>query len=776
MKFTSRERAIKMDYKNLLNDPQYDAVTTKDGAVLILAGAGSGKTRVITYRICYLIKECGVDPYNILAITFTNKAAKEMLERTQNLIEEKAGGMWINTFHACCGKILRIHGPLLGYTKNFIIYDDTESKTVIKDCLKRLNLDEKKYPVNLIKNIISKAKDEMMWPGDYRATIPYDDRNGKIIADVYEMYQQTLEQNNAMDFDDMILKTLEIFKKYPEVLEMYQDRFRYIMVDEYQDTNKAQFEFINLLASKYGNLCVVGDDDQSIYSFRGADITNILNFEKNYANCKVVRLEENYRSTSTILDAANNVIKNNPYRKSKKLWTSGEKGNKIVRYEGSDQNEEALYISNIISNGVKSGQYKYSDYTILYRINALSQSLESCFSRRSIPYRIFGGLRFFDRKEIKDIVAYLRLIANPNDDLALRRIINVPARGIGKTTLGYIEELALNNNCSMFDICARANMFPGELSRSAGKLVSFAGKIFQLIELSEKMAVSDFVSEMIDQLGIIEEYKIENTDEAQSRIQNIDEFKSVAQEFEKDQMELEDGDVSFSAFIQNVTLSSDMDNADDSEDKVTMMTVHNAKGLEFPVVFMVGMEEGIFPSARSFEEKYGVEEERRLCYVAITRAKKQLYITSASNRMLYGRTSYAAPSRFLKEIPGELLDGKVKSSVSFGTSAFTTKKPDYGYKPTTGKFTSSGSVGTGSVNKGPSLSTYGIFKPTPKTSVVPSKPVASFNIGDKVNHKKYGTGIVTKLEGSGENAKIEVNFETEGTKRFMLNFANLEKS
>jgi len=768
-----------MDYKSLLNGPQYEAVTQKDGPVLILAGAGSGKTRVITYRICYLIKECGIDPYNILAITFTNKAAREMLERTQGLIEERTNGMWINTFHACCGKILRSHGPLLGYTKNFIIYDESESKTVIKDCLKRLNLDEKRYPVNLIKSVISKAKDEMLWPSDYRASIPYGDRNGKIIADIYEMYQQTLEQNNAMDFDDMILKTLEIFKRYPDVLEMYQNRFRYIMVDEYQDTNKAQFEFVNLLASKYGNLCVVGDDDQSIYSFRGADITNILNFEKNYKNCKVVRLEENYRSTSTILDAANNVIKNNPSRKSKKLWTSGEKGNKIIRYEGTDQNEEALYISNIITSSVKSGERKYSDFTILYRINALSQSLESAFSRRSIPYRVFGGLRFFDRKEIKDIVAYLRLIANPDDALALRRIINVPARGIGKTTLGYVEELALSNQCSMFEICARANMYPGELSRAAGKLVTFAAKIYQLSEKTDKMSVAQFVEYMIEDLGIIDELKAENTEEAESRIENIKEFYTVAQEFENDQLELEDGDISFSAFLQNVTLSSDMDNSDDTEDKVTMMTVHNAKGLEFPVVFMVGMEEGIFPSARSFEEKYGVEEERRLCYVAITRAKQQLYITSASNRMLYGRTSYGIPSRFLKEIPDELIEGTTKKkTTSFDTYSYTGSSRTTGFGkpgPVVSKTTQT-SVSFSSNSKGPSLSSYGIFKP----SATPSKPANKtvsfdFKPGDMVTHKKYGTGTVVKLEGSGDNTKIEVSFDDAGVKRFMLSFANLEK-
>ena len=751
-----------MDYKALLNGPQYEAVTQKNGPVLILAGAGSGKTRVITYRICYLIHECGIAPHHILAITFTNKAAREMMERTQSLLGDGTPGMWINTFHACCGRILRVHGELLGYTKNFIIYDETETKTVIKDCLKKKNLDDKKYPVNMIRSVISSAKDQMLSPEDFKKTIAPGDRNGQLLSELYELYQYTLEQNNAMDFDDMILKTILLFRLYPEVLDLYQERFRYIMVDEYQDTNKAQFEFINMLASKYGNLCVVGDDDQSIYSFRGADITNILDFEKNYRNCKVIKLEENYRSTQTILDAANSVIKNNHARKRKELWTSNGPGAKIRRYCGSDQNDEAFFISSMIAAAVKSGKRRYSDFTILYRINALSQSIESNFSRRGIPYKIYGGMKFFDRKEIKDLVAYLRLIANHSDDLALRRIINVPARGIGKTTLGYVEELSLSQHCSMFDICASANNFPGQLGRSAGKLIPFAAQIARLSEKAAELPVSEFVEEVIDQLGMIEEYEAEHSEEADNRIENIREFVSVAKEFEKDQRELEDGDVSFSSFLQNVALSSDMDENKGDGDGVTMMTVHNAKGLEFPVVFVVGMEEGLFPSFRSFEERDGIDEERRLCYVAITRAKEELYMTYTSNRMLYGKTSYCQPSRFIKEVPAALYEDR-GGHVEIGE-----RKPLGEYKKASA-YASPVSRTTGV------FSSYSVFRTPAPAAKREAAPVPSLFSGDRVVHKKYGQGVVNKIEGSGDNAKIEVDFDEFGVKRFMLAFANLEK-
>lgn len=760
-----------IEYENLLNPQQLEAVKHKDGPLLILAGAGSGKTRVITYRIAYLIQEYGVHPANILAITFTNKAAREMQERTEGLIEGRTGGMWINTFHAVCGRILRSHGELLGYTRNFIIYDDTETKTVIKDCLKRMNLDEKRYPVNLIKAAISSAKDEMLTPAEYKATVPLGNKPAEVMANIYEMYQRTLETNNAMDFDDMILKTIDIFKEYPEVLEYYQERFLYIMVDEYQDTNKAQFEFVRLLAQRYGNLCVVGDDDQSIYSFRGADISNILNFEKNYKGCKVIKLEENYRSTQNILNAANGIIQNNRGRKGKRLWTSNGDGEKVFRYTAGDQNDEAYFITQSISAAVRQGKYKYSDFTILYRINALSQNLESAFTRRGIPYRVYGGLKFFDRKEIKDIIAYLRLVYNTRDDLALRRIINVPARGIGKTTLSNIEELAGLEQVSMFQICASANQYPGRLGRGAdGKLLAFAAKISLLAEKVESMGIAELVETVINESGMLDEYKAENTVESETRIQNLQEFISVAKEFEADQRELEDGDASFSGFLQSVALSSDMDDEKGSADCVTMMTIHNAKGLEFPIVFVIGMEEGVFPSFRSFEELNGLDEERRLCYVAITRAKEELYLINAASRMLYGKTSYNVPSRFLNELPPESCEIVKGSFVGRAPASVSGRSDELGYRKSERK----PSFGSGAASIRSSVSVYGNFRSGGTAAAAAAKPAASYAIGQRVTHKKYGEGTVEKIEGSGDNAKIEILFDEFGPKRFMLAFANLD--
>ena len=749
-----------MDYKNLLNPPQYDAVTTKDGPVLILAGAGSGKTRVITYRISYLINECGVNPAEILAITFTNKAAREMLERTDSLVPNRSKGLWINTFHACCGKILRVFADLVGYTKSFIVYDDSEQKTIIKDALKELNLDPKQYPVPLIRAIISNAKDNMLLPGDFEKQIIPGDANQKRIAEVYKIYQRKLIQNNAMDFDDMILNTIILFKEFPHVLEQYQNRFKYIMVDEYQDTNKSQFEFVNLLASKYENLCVVGDDDQSIYSFRGADVSNILNFEKNYPNAKVIKLEENYRSTQTILDAANAVIKNNKYRKSKALWTSTKGGKKIKTFLASDQNEEAYFVSKTISDMVSTGNWEYKDFTILYRINALSQSLESNLRRRNIPYRVYGGLKFFDRKEIKDLISYLRLASNESDDLALKRIINEPARGIGKTTIERIEFTAQQQGISMYEVCARADEFTSDLGKAQSKLMSFANLIDDMRECTSGATVSEIVQFVVDNSGLVQAYKDENTDEAESRLQNLKEFVSVAKEFENDQLELEEGDASFDSFLQNIALSSDMDENADSDNCVSLMTMHNAKGLEFPVVFIVGAEDGIFPSAKSFSENNGIEEERRLCYVAITRAKKELYLTHTGSRMLYGQTTCSVPSRFIKEIPDELIEGGCK-------------------KPANKSYFGSSVHSMASAKKSTTKSNYNPFDSFVKKQTVDGPgPIGEdkhYEVGEKVFHKKYGNGTVAKIEGIGKDAKIDVLFDEFGNKRFMLVFADLQK-
>ena len=743
-----------MDYQSLLNPEQYEAVTTKDGPILIFAGAGSGKTRVITYRISYLINEYGVSPANILAITFTNKAAREMLERTNTLVPDLTRGLWINTFHACCGKILRVFADLLGYTKNFIVYDDTEQKAVIKEALKTLNLDPKQYPVNYIREIISRAKDEMLLPADFEKTIQYGDSNQRRIAEVYKVYQEKLRQNNAMDFDDMILNTIILFQKYPNVLEQYQERFRYIMVDEYQDTNRSQFELINLLASKYQNLCVVGDDDQSIYSFRGADITNILSFEQNYPGAKVIKLEENYRSTQNILDAANSVIKHNTARTDKKLWTSIGEGKKIKEILSADQNEEGFQIAKIIQNEIEKGNRKYKDFTVLYRMNALSQSIESNLQRRGIPYKVFGGMKFFERKEIKDLIAYLRLAANKSDDMALKRIINEPGRGIGKTTVERMEYVAERYGISLYEVCKRANEFTADIGKSSSKLIGFITLIDELHDcIKDDLTVPDIVEAILDKTGMIQAYKEEKTEEAEGRIENLMEFVSVAQEFMNDQVELEDGDPSFDAFLQNIALSSDMDETVTENDYVSLMTIHNAKGLEFPVVFIVGAEEGIFPSNKSLLENNGVEEERRLCYVAITRAKEELYIMHTYSRMLYGQTSFSIPSRFINEIPEELIEANVKKKKE---KSVTKSKPKLNFG-------------------GNNPFDFIIKKSAEKETKSTETGNKSYTVGERVFHKKYGNGTVALIEGTGDNAKINIEFDDFGNKRFMLNFVDLTK-
>ncbi len=737
-----------MDFKNELNREQYIAATHVQGPLLILAGAGSGKTRVITYRIAHLIENCGISPYNILAITFTNKAAREMGERAESLLNGNIAGLWINTFHAACGKILRRHAELIGFTKNFIIYDESEVNTILKDCLKKLNVDEKRLPVKGLRSIISKAKDEMLSPEKFAKTLEIKtDYINKMIAEAYKMYQNQLLSNNAMDFDDMILMTLKLFQENPDVLSYYQEKFKYIMVDEYQDTNLAQYEFVRMLASKYRNLCVVGDDDQSIYSFRGADIRNILEFENEYKDCKVIKLEQNYRSTQNILDAANNVIANNKTRRNKKLWTSQTNGEPVSRYEAEDQNDEAMFIVKTIQNGVKSGEMRYSDYTILYRINALSQSPESTLLRFGIPYRVFGGLKFFDRKEIKDIIAYLRVLDNPMDDVALKRIINVPKRGIGDTTFGYAQEIANKEHSSVFNILLNAENYP-ELSRVAGKMMNFALEIAEMMVKKDEMTTFEYVKYVLETTGIIDELKRENTDESESRIENLMEFLSVAKEYETDKIENADSEneSSLTDFLQNIALSTDMDNKKEGEDAVILMTIHNAKGLEFPVVFVIGMEEGLFPSIR-VDSDQELEEERRLCYVAITRAKKKLYLTNASERLIYGKTDRRFRSQFLSELPQECIKlENIKKKTANTTSNIR-------------KTTDSNSYFGRVINN--------------VQDVKKKVDASTFNIGDRVSHKKFGEGIITSLEGSGENTKVEIAFDDVGMKRLMLSYANL---
>jgi len=728
-----------------LNDMQREAVMATDGPVLVLAGAGSGKTTVLVNRIAYILEEKNVPAYNILAITFTNKAANEMKTRIENMIGDKAYGMWVSTFHSSCVKILRTCIEVLGFKKNFVIYDSDDSKTVIKECLKELELDDKVFAPRSMMSHISKAKDELISPEEFYASNQKDYRLAKI-ASVYMLYQQKLKKNNALDFDDIIYDTVKIFEQNPHILEIFQNKFKYIMVDEYQDTSTAQYMLISLLAKGTRNICVVGDDDQSIYKFRGANIRNILDFEKEFSDAKVIKLEENYRSTKNILNAANAVIKNNNERKEKALWTSKEDGDSIKLYTGYNDREEAVFVADEITRAVEEGA-KYSDFAVLYRTNAQSRIFEDTFIRNVIPYRILSGLRFYDRKEIKDILAYLRVILNPADDVSLIRIINEPKRGIGKTTIEKAAFIAGQNNKSVFEIISEPDKY-SEIIRASSKLCGFVEMINELRAMRDKLSVVKLIERILLISGYMTALELENTAESETRIENLKEFISVAAEFEKNEE-----DTSFEAFIENITLVSNIDFYDEDEDFVVMMTVHSAKGLEFPTVFMVGLEEGLFPSLKGVSEmqdKEDLEEERRLCYVAITRAKKRLYITNSQSRTVYGQTSYRQPSRFIKELE---LKGKKEEPKSkrISIDEFLHKKPSFEIP----KFIAE------RVEKSPNQS----------TEVVCSNLVR----GDVVMHKKFGRGMVLSAKQYGKDTLVEVAFDSVGTKQLMANFAKLEK-
>jgi DNA helicase-2/ATP-dependent DNA helicase PcrA len=678
-----------------LNGPQKQAVFHINGPLLVLAGAGSGKTSVLVNRIAYmirfgnayhsdsvpegltpealqamkelaggpgksggaetlpenireLIREHPVHPASILAITFTNKAAREMKQRLEGIVGESVNDMWVSTFHAACVRILRRDIEKLGYSRSFVIFDSSDQQTLVKDCLKELNLNEKNFPVREVLSKIGQAKDELIEPEVYARMNGADFRLGKI-ARVYELYQKKLKSNNALDFDDIILMTIRLFVDNPPVLDYYQRKFKYVLVDEYQDTNTAQYTLISLLAKHYRNLCVVGDDDQSIYGWRGANIRNILDFEKEFKDSTVVKLEQNYRSTKTILNAANHVIKHNSGRKSKSLWTENAEGEGIQLYEAGNEQEEAAFITGEIQRQIRFEGRSNKDFAVLYRINAQSRVLEDALMKAGIPYRIFGGLRFYDRKEIKDIIAYLRLIQNPSDDYALKRIVNVPKRGIGDTTVETAGNIALKRGCSIFAILSSADEVP-ELQRSASKLLGFVSMINNFRAMTEFISVSDLIQEVISKSGILPELEAEDTIEAQTRIENIKELVSGVLEFEASNEEK-----TLEVYLANVSLVSDIDSMEGEQDHVVLMTLHSAKGLEFPVVFIPGFEEGIFPGLRSLESDDELEEERRLCYVGITRAKERLHLTNTYSRTLFGKTNYNGCSRFMKEIPQELL-------------------------------------------------------------------------------------------------------------------------
>jgi len=751
-----------------LNEEQKKAVLHTQGPLLVLAGAGSGKTRVLTHRIAYLINNCGVNPYNILAITFTNKAANEMKERVRQLLGDMSLNMWISTFHSACARILRMEIEKMGYRRDFVIYDDAESLNVIKECMKLLNISDRDFAPRYVASVISRAKERMESPELFEAYNANDFRMSRI-AELYRQYQKTLKQNNALDYDDLIFLTVDLFEKEQDVLRKYQKKFQYIMVDEYQDTNASQYRLVSLLAREHGNLCVVGDDDQSIYAFRGADITNILSFEKEF-DAWVIKLERNYRSTSNILEAANAVISNNVNRKHKRLWTEKEKGHKIARYEAYNEHDEANFIISEIKKLVLEESRSYSDFAVLYRINALSRVFEEALMMSGIPYKIIGALRFYDRKEIKDIIAYLRLINNPADDFALRRIINVPRRGIGDATLEKASRIAFENGQSLFDVIKNSHEYP-ELSRAAAKLSSFAAMIASLRDKKNKTGLSAFIQEVMDTTGLMEELRIENTPEAMARVENLREFLSVAVEYEKDPANYYgEGAVSLEGFLESLALVSDTDDIETEQNHVLLMTMHSAKGLEFPVVFLAGCEEGIFPGVRSMESEFELEEERRLCYVGITRARERLYITNSHSRMLYGSTQYYRPSRFIDEIPEHLFinmnesrtyekqgarkDNRVSSTMAFGRQINSASDINSSFLMSLRKNKNS--------SPAPAMAGGGFLEP------------GELKPGMRVKHKKFGAGTISRLEFNGDETTVEINFDNYGMRRFLAVYAKLE--
>ncbi len=766
-----------MSLLDALNEPQRQAVMATDGPLLILAGAGSGKTRVLTHRTAYLIEECGVNPYNIMAITFTNKAAGEMRERIDQMVGYGSESIWVCTFHSTCVRILRRYIDRLGFGTNFTIYDSDDQKTLMKDICKRLEIDTKMYKEKMFLSAISSAKDELIDPIEFetRAAGDYVKRKQ---AQVYREYQQALKQNNALDFDDLIMKTVELFKLDKEVLASYQDRFRYIMVDEYQDTNTAQFELIRLLALKYQNLCVVGDDDQSIYKFRGANIYNILNFEHHFPDATVIKLEQNYRSTQNILDAANAVIANNQGRKEKRLWTDNGAGDKITFEQLDTAAEEADFVARDIARRVRKGEYQYKDCAILYRTNAQSRLFEERFITANIPYKIFGGVNFYARKEVKDLLAYLKTIDNGQDDLAVRRIINIPKRGIGAASINKVALYAQEQEISFYDALCVAEQVPG-LGKAAAKIRPFVLFIQSMKAKAKLLSVTDLLQEVIETTGYVRELEAEGTDEAEARIENIDELISKAVDYAEGEEA-----PTLNGFLENVALVADIDSFDENSDYVVLMTLHSAKGLEFPNVYLAGLEDGLFPSYMSItsdNSQAEIEEERRLAYVGITRAKKNLTITSARVRMVRGQTQYGKVSRFVREIPPELLSGKIyepktkeepieQSTFQKARKAFRTV-PSYGgsgYGKEVGE-------GYGSTFRS-SKATKPVYTNVENQRDFGSAGGAlSYQVGDRVRHIKFGDGEVMAIVSGGRDYEVTVDFDKVGTKKMFASFAKLKK-
>ncbi|MDD2443579.1 MAG: DNA helicase PcrA [Desulfotomaculaceae bacterium] len=711
-----------MDILAKLNPAQVEAVTHGDGPLLILAGAGSGKTRVLTTRVAYLLKERGISPYRILAITFTNKAAREMRERVGALVPEAARDIWICTFHAACLRILRRQDEIFGRSRNFVIYDAADQLTVLKDCLKELDIDEKRFSPRSVAGTISQAKNQLLDAVDFErhAGSYYE----KVVSKIFYLYQDKLRSNDAVDFDDLIFLTVRLFQNYPSALAYYQDRFRHILVDEYQDTNHAQYVLVNLLAGAYRNLCVVGDPDQGIYGWRGADIRNIMSFERDYPEAAVIKLEQNYRSTSSILEAANCIIRHNENRKEKRLWTAAGPGALPYSYIGNNEHEEADFVAGHIKNLIGSESRSYRDYAVLYRTHAQSRVIEETFARVGIPYTIVGGLRFYDRKEIKDIMAYLRLIINPKDTVSLSRIINVPGRGIGSASFSKVVDFAGEQGITPVEALQRAKEITGLTAKIRAGCLGLGALLRHFTKEFPGMSVTELAKEVMERSGYRQELIEENTVESRTRLENLDEFLSVTGEFDRQAEE-----TGLNSFLENIALITDLDHYEGETDQVTLMTLHSAKGLEFPVVFLIGLEEGVFPHSRSLTEPDEMEEERRLCYVGVTRARERLYLTNCRKRYLYGTERYNKPSRFLEEIPPHLVDSADKKS------RFKVVLKE---------------AGTG--------------------------PVAErFILGDKVSHRKWGPGVIVGVQGEGEKAEYKVAFPGQGIKVLLAKYAPLVK-
>ena len=763
---------------NGLNDKQKEAVLATDGPCLVIAGAGSGKTKVLTHKIAYDI-ESGIKPWNILAITFTNKAANEMKERIEKLIGDAAKDLWMGTFHSICVRILRRYIDRIGYKTDFVIFDTSDQKTLIKECLKTLKVDDKIFTDRGVLSEISNGKNEMLEPKAYGVKYAGDFRKEKI-AEIYELYQRRLRENNAIDFDDIINFTIKILSENPDVLDYYTEKFKYILVDEYQDTNKAQFTLVSLLASKYVNVTAVGDNDQGIYSFRGADISNILNFERDFPGTRIIKLEQNYRCTGNILKAANAVIKHNENKYDKKLWTENEEGHLPCIYCGEDEYDEGRYIVEQINHLKTEEYYKNSDFTILYRMNAQSRAIEDILMREGIPYKVIGGLKFYERKEIKDIIAYLRLIHNSADNLSLKRIINEPKRGIGKTSIDQIQEISDKTGNSMYEIIRNAQEYG--LTRVFSNSRDFIEQIEYLKSKKDELKISDLIKETLNKTGYTKALENENSVEAETRIENLEEFLTVAIEFEE-----ESADNTLAEFLENITLSSDIDGMEDQDNSITLMTLHSAKGLEFPVVFLVGMEEGIFPGYKSIGEPQALEEERRLFYVGITRAKQYLYLTCAKHRTIFGSTSYNQVSRFVKEIPEELLEGyaEVVERKSVDKEEFK----DYGYRWSYGKGKTVKTFKMSEEDKSAVAKTIGeqgtkseyqyrtaesFLNSIKQNNQTNDVDLSKYQVGQRVYHKKFGEGTITKLEQEGNDIKVDLEFDKVGHKRLMAKFAGLE--